>query len=230
MIAAATQATQATHSMSLDNLPFGWFDVVLVALIAFGLFRGRKNGMTKEILPMLQSVATLLVCGLGYEMVGNAIINISGWGKLATYLLGYFALMFVVYLIFILVKKTFMPRLTGSNFFGGAEYYLGMISGLVRFMCILLIALALLNAPFYSAADIAKIEAYNQRWYGGGLQGYSGDYFPTLQSVQQDVFKKSPSGQFIKKYLDVLLINSGSAGDDQQKPAPKKQPFIHIGN
>jgi uncharacterized membrane protein required for colicin V production len=221
MIAAATQAT---HSMSLDNLPFGWFDVALVAVFAFGLFRGRKNGMTKEILPMLQSVATVLVCGLGYEMVGGAIINISGWGKLAAYLLGYFALMFVVHLIFILVKKAFMPRLTGSNFFGGAEYYLGMISGLIRFMCILLVALALLNARFYTAAEIQQSKDYNARWYGGGLQGYSGDYFPTLQSVQQDVFKKSPSGQFIKKYLDVLLINSGDAGDDQPKPVPTKKP------
>ena len=41
-------ATQATRSVSLDHLPFGWFDVALVALLVFGLFRGRRNGMTKE--------------------------------------------------------------------------------------------------------------------------------------------------------------------------------------
>ena len=38
----------ATQSFALDQLPFGWFDVVLVAVLGFGLFRGRKNGMTKE--------------------------------------------------------------------------------------------------------------------------------------------------------------------------------------
>src|SRR5271154_2374561 len=112
----------ATSSMALDNLPFGWFDVALVAVLGFGLFRGRKNGMTKEILLMLQWVCTVIVCGLGYEMVGQILVNTVGLDKTPSYLLGYFSLMFVIYLLFILVKKAFMPRLTGSNFFGSAEY------------------------------------------------------------------------------------------------------------
>ena len=45
MIAAATE------SLALDKLPFGWFDFVFVALLAFGVFRGRKNGLTKELGP-----------------------------------------------------------------------------------------------------------------------------------------------------------------------------------
>ena len=232
MIAAATQATQSVSSWSLDKLPFGWFDVLLVAVICFGLFRGRKNGMTKEVLPMFQWVVTVIVCGLGYELVGQTIINISGWDKLLVYVLSYLLLAFLVYLVFVLVKKALMPRLTGSNFFGGAEYYLGMISGLIRYTCILLFFLALLNAPYYSAAEIAKSKAYAARWYGGGLKGYSGNYFPTLQSVQEGVFKDSLTGPFIKNDIGVLLINSVPPDTDKQKPAvvPQKKPIIHIGN
>jgi hypothetical protein len=226
MIAAATQVTRP---MSLDHLPFGWFDVALVAVLAFGLFRGRKNGMTKEVLPVSQWLVTVFACGLAYEVVGQLLINLSGWGKLPCYLLGYFIVMFVVYLLFQLLKKFFPERLKGSNFFGGSEYYLGMVSGMVRYACMLLVALALLNAPYYSAADIIKSKAYSARWFGGGLQGYSGDFFPTLQSVQEDVFKNSLTGPFIKNYLGVLLINSVPAGADQ-KAAPLKQPIIHIGN
>jgi hypothetical protein len=137
--------------------------------------------------------------------------------------------MFVIFLIFILVKKGLMPRLTGSNFFGRAEYYLGMLSGLVRYACILLVALALLNAPYYSAADIKKTQDYNQRWFGGGLQGYSGNYFPTLQSVQEGVFKNSLIGPFIKDYLGALLINSVPPSG-APKPALQKKPLIQIGN
>ena len=37
-----------TESWALDKLPFGWFDVVFLALLAFGVYRGRKNGLTKE--------------------------------------------------------------------------------------------------------------------------------------------------------------------------------------
>jgi hypothetical protein len=233
MIAVATQAAHSGFinqvSAFLDKLPFGWFDVVLVVVFAFGLFRGRKNGMTKEVLPMLQAVATVLVCGLGCELVGTMIINFTGWGKLPAYLAGYFILLFVVFLVFILVKKILMPRLTGSNFFGRAEYYLGMLSGLVRYACILLVALALLNAPYYTAADIKKTSDYNARWFGGGMQGYSGDYFPTLQSVQEAVFKKSLIGPFIKKYLGAVLINSVAADSAEPKPAPIKQPVIDFG-
>jgi uncharacterized membrane protein required for colicin V production len=219
-----------TRSMSLDNLPFGWFDVALVAVLGFGLFRGRKNGMTKEILPMLQWICTVVVCGLGYEMAGQIFINTAGLDKMVSYLLGYFSLMFVVYLLFVLVKKILMPRLTGSNFFGSAEYYLGMVSGLIRYACIMLFALALLNAPFYTASEIQAHKAYVARWYGGGEKGYSGNYFPTVQSVQEGVFKNSLAGPFIKDYLGVLLINSVPSDADKQKPSAQPKPMIHIGN
>jgi len=226
MIAAAAQTTHFYSSWSLDKVPFGWFDVVLVAVLVFGFYRGRKNGMTKEILPMFQWLATVLVCGLGYEMVGQLLINLSGWSKLACYLVGYFSLMFLVYLVFLFLKKIFMPRLTGSNFFGSSEYYLGMAAGVLRYACLLFVALALLNAPYYSAADIMQSKAYNARWFGGGLEGYSGDFFPTIQSVQESVFKKSFTGKFIKDYADVMLINSVTGVGDK----PQKQPVIHIGN
>jgi hypothetical protein len=225
MIAAAIHAFS---SFSLDKLPFGWFDVAFVLILAFGLFRGRKNGMTKEIIPMFQWIVTVITCGLGYEIVGQLLDNLSGWGKLPCYLLGYFIVMFVVYLCFLLVKKLFMERLTGSNFFGTGEYYLGMISGMIRYACLMLVALALLNAPYYTAGDVIKSKAYAARWFGGGL--YSGNFFPTLQSVQEEVFKNSLIGPLIKNYLGVLLINSVSAGADEQKPAPNKTPIIHIGN
>jgi len=225
MIAAATQAK---NSLSLDNLPVGWFDLALVVILVFGLFRGRKNGMTKEVIPLFQWISIVVVAGLVYEIVGDEIINLSGWEKLPAYLTAYLALTLVVWIIFTMIKKPLMPRLTGSNFFGHSEYYLGMISGLIRYACILLFALALLNAPFYSLADIRAHQAYVARWYGGGEKGYSGDYFPTIQGIQQSVFENSFTGSFIKKYLDPILINTGSPAD-QGKPAPQKQPIIHIG-
>jgi uncharacterized membrane protein required for colicin V production len=220
----------AAQSFALDHLPFGWFDLALVIVLGFGLFRGRKNGMTKEILPMLHWVATVLVCGLAYEMLGQLIINLSGWSVLTSYLLGYFSLMFLVYLLFYGLKKILMPRLTGSNLFGSGEYYLGMASGLVRYASMTFVALALLNAPFYTTADIANTKAFNARWFGGGEQGFSGDFFPSLQSVQEAVFQKAFTGKYIKQYAGVMLVNTASADAGKPSAAPQKQPIIHIGN
>jgi hypothetical protein len=88
--------------------------------------------------------------------------------------------------------------------------------------------MALLNAPYYSAADIQAKKDYNARWFGGGLQGYSGNYIPDLQSVQESVFKTSLIGPHLKDYLDILLIETGAAAGDKKPPA--KKPVIHIGN
>ncbi len=217
----------ANQSFDLDKLPVGWFDFVLLAVLVFGLFRGRKNGMTKEVLPMLQSVATVFAGGLGYELAGQWLISLTKLDKTPAYILGYLILAMVVFIVFLILKKILMPRLTGSNFFGSAEYYVGMFSGLVRFASLLLIALALLHAPHYTAADIASSKAYNARWFGGGQQGFSGDFFPTVQGVQEGVFEKSFTGRYINDYLGAILINTVPAGGE--KP-PVKTPVIHLGN
>jgi uncharacterized membrane protein required for colicin V production len=223
MIAAATTSS----SISLDHLPVGWFDGVLVVVLILGFFRGRKNGMTKELLPMLQWVAIVLLGGLAYAMAGQPFMNLANLGITAAYILGYLSLAVLVFIVFAYIKKLLTPRLDGSNFFGSAEYYLGISSGVIRFVCMLLFALALLHAPFYTPAEIAARNAYNARWFGGGQQGFSGNYFPTVQTVQESVFNSSFTGPLIAKYLGVILINTEAAGP--AKPSAKT-PIIHMGN
>jgi uncharacterized membrane protein required for colicin V production len=222
MIAAATK------SMALSDVPFNWFDLALVALLIFGLFRGRKNGMSKEILPLFLWLALVLAGGFGYKLVAQLLVNDAGLkNTTSTNLLAYFLIAFVVFLIYSSLKKIFKEKLGGNSFFGSSEYYLGMVSGLIRYACILIFFLALLNAPYYSAAEIQAKKDYNARWFGGGLQGYSGNYIPDLQSVQESVFKKSLLGSHLKDYLGVLLIESESASE---KKPQVKTPIIHIGN
>ena len=195
MIASVTQ------NYALDKLPFGWFDVAAVLILGFGVWRGRKNGMTKETLPLFQSVTTIVVAGLGCEMAGQLMAGSMGLTKSTSLVLGYLTLAFVVFIVFTFVKRLFVEKLSGTNFFGGAEYYLAMVSGMVRYAMILIFALALLNAPVYSSAEISARSAYVQRWYGA-------DYFPGLQELQQGVFKNSFLGRGVKDYLGMLLINT----------------------
>jgi uncharacterized membrane protein required for colicin V production len=212
----------ATQSLELDKLPVGWFDFMLVAVLGFGLFRGRKNGMTKEVLPMLQWVAIVLLCGFGYETVGLFFTNTFGLDVTPAFILGYLSLALLVFFVFVMLKKVLMPRLTGSNLFGGSEYYLGMISGMIRFVCVLFFGLALLNAPFYTAAEIKARQAYVDRWYGA-------NYFPGIQDTQSSVFQASFAGRFIKENLEVILINTGTI-KAKATSAPANKPMIKIGN
>ena len=179
--------------------------------------------MSKEVMPLFQWLSLVLVCGMGYPLFAPTYANTIGTGKLASAMLGYCTLALAVWLIFYILKGIFVPRLTGSNFFGGGEYYLGMFSGMIRFACMLLAALALLNAPYYTAEEIQAHNAYVQRWFGGGL--YSGNYFPDVDTVQEQVFKKSFTGPYLKNYLGALLIDTAPPNVKQQQ----KKPVIHIG-
>ena len=215
--------------MASNGLPFNWFDVAVIVILTFGIFRGRKNGMSREILPTFQWVALVLVCGLGYSLVAQLFRNATSLDQLTSDVLAYLLLACVVWLLTGIPKHKFADRLAVSNFFGSSEFYLGMLVGMIRFACILLAALALLNAPFYTTADIEAHAAYVQRWYGGGVQGYSGDFIPSLQSVQEQVLQKSFIGPCVKKYLGPLLINT-TQPDAKKTSVPKTQPVIHIGN
>ncbi len=211
MIAAAVQKT----SWSWDKLAFNWFDVALVAVLAFGFWRGRKRGMSREFLPVSMWLIIIIAGGFGYEWVGDQLIKQgvirSVFGKsflerTAGYLSAYLLIAFLIYLIFSIIKNLLKAKVEGSNTFGSNEYYFGMVAGVIRYASMTIFVLAMLNAPVYSAAEIAAKKAYNKQWFGGGI--YDGNYLPDMATVQSDVFQKSLLGPSIKDGLSSMFINA----------------------
>ena len=188
----------------MDNVPLNWFDFTLVAIFIFGLIRGRKNGMTKELLPLLKWLAVAVVCGLTYKPLGDLLMPYAGLDALESYLIAYIVVLAVVFFVFSIIKNGVNAKLTGSNIFGDSEYYVGVPAGLARYACMLVVAMSLFNARFFTNAEIQAHDAYVMKNFGGGL--YSGNYFPDLHTVQQEVFEKSLSGPYVRQYLSALLI------------------------
>ena len=214
MVAAAIQKTIPTTPW-WQHFAFNWFDVAVVLVLAFGFWRGRRRGMTKELLPSLQWLAILLGAGLGHIFVADWLTHQGVirycFGthfkeRTAALLSAYLLIALVVFIIFVALRRKFNPKLEGSSIFGGNEYYWGIPAGMMRYTCLMLVALALLNAPLYTAADIAATKAYNNRWYGGGMKDFKGDFIPSIDELQVTVFKQSLLGPLIKDYLAVLLI------------------------
>ncbi|MGB7767718.1 MAG: CvpA family protein [Verrucomicrobiia bacterium] len=201
----------AMQSLVSNGLAANWFDAVVVLMLGFGIFRGRKNGMSKEILPLFQWLAVIFVCGLFYSMVAQLLAKTAGLDQMTSCLLGYGILALAVFLIFSLLKRIVGLRLFGSSIFGGAEYYLGMPSGMVRFACMLIFALAFLNARHFTPAQIEASNSYQEHWYGA-------HFFPDLYTVQDEVFKQSFTGPYIKDYLGVLLITPVTASGSGNQP------------
>ena len=186
--------------MSLDRLPINVFDLVVIVVLAAGIFSGRKHGMSQELVNLLQWLTILFGCAAIYEWGGEKCQGFTVlFGRLSGYLTAYVAGALLIVLLFILIKRAFGGKLLGSDFFGRTEYYLGMGSGFVRSGCMLLVALALLNARYFSPTEVRAMEKYTDDVYGS-------DYFPTLHSMQQVVFEKSITGAWIKQNLGFLLI------------------------
>jgi len=207
-------------NLALDNLPVNWFDGVVAGMLIIGLFLGRKHGMTKELLPLLKWVSLVVVCGICYPMAAQLLVNTVQLSQLPSCIFGYLLLALIVVLVFMFLRWLLASRLGDKGLFGGGEYYLGMLSGMIRFACMLLAVLALLNAPVYTEQDIKKHEAYVKQWFGGGL--YSGNYFPSMYTIQGQIFAKSYTGPYIKDYLGPLLIETTLP----PAAAPEKKPAV----
>src|SRR5579863_7062896 len=187
--------------LNLQHSPVNWFDLLVVIVIMLGVRKGRMNGMSVELVPMLQWMCIVAAGALLYRPMGDWLAEVSPMGHLFCYIGMYIVIAILVKGVFSLIKKGAGGKLTGSDLFGRAEFYLAMGAGAIRFLCILLAGMALLNAPYYSQKEIASNLAYQQDMYGS-------DFFPGLSNVQIQVFKESFIGSFIKKQAPFLLIES----------------------
>lgn len=203
--------------MNLNNLPFNWFDVVFLVMLLIGLQRGRKRGMSLEFITMLNWISIIVAAGLLYQPLGDWFMTVVPLGKLSAYILSYLAVAGAVAGIFQLIKGSLGGRLAGKDTFGKAEYYLGMPAGVVRFLCILMAGLALLNARLYRLDEVKRMQKYQ-------LDNYGSEFFPTLQSCQASVFNKSLLGPHIKKHLSFLLIEPNQPEPKQVRRAERKLP------
>jgi uncharacterized membrane protein required for colicin V production len=214
MIAAAAN----TASSIANNLSVSWFDLVFVVVLGFGLFRGRRNGLSRELIPLLQWIALVIAAGMGYPTVAQFETTQFHWGKTIADVSGYLALALVTLIFFAIVKRTFTERLVKNDTFKGMEYYLGMPAGMIRFACMLLAVLALMNAPLYTPEEISAQKARDKATYGGGMM--SGSFFPSFDDIQQQIFADSFTGRYIKNNLKLLLIDPLRLTVVHKKPPP----------
>ena len=110
MIAAAAAPT-ATH-----GIPFNWFDIAAVVVLGFGLFRGKRNGMSKELLPLVQWLVLLPVCGLVYPKLAAVLAGFVP-DKFWTCILSYLALAMVVFIVFKMLKQQIAEKVVAGDFF-----------------------------------------------------------------------------------------------------------------
>lgn len=185
----------------------GWVDLLVVVLLIVGVLRGRKRGMSEELLDIVKWSLIVLVAGLLYEPTGRWFSQLTVFSLLASYIFAYTFIALVIIGIFALIRNRVGDKLIGSDVFGSAEYYLGMVAGCYRYLCVIIVAMAFLNARYYSPADIDASKKYQDWNFGTTI-------FPTAADIQREVFDRSLSGHLTQDYLNVILIRP-TAPDDK---------------
>jgi hypothetical protein len=186
------------------DLPFNLFDILLAVVLAAGIAHGRKQGLSRELLRLIKWAVLVFACALTYQPAGTIIANAGSFSLLTCYLFAYLGTALLLFLLFKIIERRWAPKLVGSDIFGRSEYFLGMGSGMLRFACVLLMSLSLLNAREFTPAELKAIDQYEEEAYGTHI-------FPGLHSLQTEVFERSLTGSWIKQDLGFLLITPTTA-------------------
>jgi uncharacterized membrane protein required for colicin V production len=194
----------------MKDFSLSWVDFAVVLLLFVGLWRGRKRGMSEELLDIIKWALIVLVAGLAYQPCAQVLMSFTSvFSPLSMYIATYMALALIIAITVGIIRKKAGAKLIGSDAFGSSEYYLGMLGGMFRYACIILVVFSLLNAPLYSAAEVKAKTKYQEDNFGA-------TFFLTVPDLQQEVFKRSMCGRFVNDYLQVVLMRPtpGGGGDD----------------
>ena len=155
-------------------LSFGWFDGVAIILLVVGFFRGRKHGMSQEILFLLQWLVIVVVAGQYYEPLSQMLYEQGLFGPLACNLMVYLSLVIVIKIVFTNLKRAVGEKIFGSDVFGKYEFYLGMVAGVARYALITVFIISLVNARAFTQQELAEKEKAQVKELGSS-------YFPSLR-------------------------------------------------
>lgn len=183
----------------LKELNLSIFDGFFIAFLVVGILRGRKRGISEELLDVIQWIGVIIGAALAYPGIGGLLIGYAKFppllGNVSAYIIAAAAIVF----LFKNLKRGVGEKLMQGDAFGRMEFYLGMVAGLVRFFCIALFALAILHAKYSTPEERQRIAKLQQDNFGSIS-------FPTLDELQYSVFYKSASGNLIRTNLSGLLI------------------------
>jgi membrane protein required for colicin V production len=132
----------------------GLIDIILGALLAYGVFKGFKNGLIVELASLVSLYIGIYVAVKFSSVVGNALgdtISSSKTGKVIAFVLTFLA---VVVGIHYLAKA--LSKIASIVFLGWLNKLGGVVFGLLKTVLIIGIVLSLFQKVNYKNALISK--------------------------------------------------------------------------
>ena len=187
--------------MKMTHFSISWVDFAILLVLAIGIIRGRKRGISEELLDIIKWVAILTAVAFIHRPAGEMLASSSVFSLLSCYIFVYTLIVVFFKLFFGFIRKQVGDKLVSSDFFGSAEYYLGMVAGAFRYLCVTIVVLAFINARYYSPEEIQADVDFQKNNFGDIS-------FPTLKTLQNEVFNHSFLGMATRDFVPFLLIPS----------------------
>ena len=200
---------------ALHRIPGDWFDLVVLAVLVFGIVRGGVRGMSEEMLTVFQWLTVVVISSLYYREVGQWFANFAGVTLVYAYMFVYTSILILICVAFVGIKRFAGEKLVSSDRFGKWERILGMGAGMLRYACIVLVFLAIINAPVYPWQEVeSDIVAHKL----------------TLGTLHFQITKQSYAGQLAQEHLSTVLVDFAPSTPPPPpvRKAPKPKPGIHV--
>lgn len=185
--------------MSLEELNLAWFDAVVLLVLWMGTIRGRAQGMSNQLLELLQWLCTVFVGALIYQPIGHWLQPHLQVSSVATNVIAFLLIAGLLKLLVGRLQNSVSEKLLTGDYFGRLEYPLGMLAGVLIHAAMLLAALSLTRARLIPPEE-AELARKKQ------LAELGSNFFPDLGMIQHEIFEKSMSGRFIHQHLGQHLI------------------------
>src|ERR1700704_2049421 len=88
-----------------SDLTYNWFDLVVFVFLVIGLFRGRKRGMSEELLAIVQWLSIIVASACFYRPFGLFLVSVTGMSRLVCYIAAYLLIALGIKLFFSFIKR-----------------------------------------------------------------------------------------------------------------------------
>jgi uncharacterized membrane protein required for colicin V production len=192
-----------------------WFDPIAFAVLVVGLLHGRKRGMSGELIDLAGALTMVAVPALYYDVIAPPLAKFMNmqlfWANIACY----FAIVFAIGIVVGVIKEKLGSKLVGADVFGRMEFYFGMIAGMIRYACYLILFISFVHARQVSTATVEADIKKQEETIGMFVTSYG--------KIQVDVLYKSVVGGAVRQHLgghDGQLIRptalNQKSGDEKQ--------------
>lgn len=210
----------------MEYLQISWVDLVIVSVLIVGMVRGRKRGISEELLDMLKWVFIVLVGAFAYGPLGDLMADLTPFSHYSCYVAVYGLVLVSGLVLFSSIKTAVGEKIVASDAFGDGEYYLGVFAGAFRYSLIILVILNFINARHYEPHEAnARVQSQMKNF---------GMVFFTMPQFQEEIFKHSFLGRQVDDYLSFFMIapsspeNKALGGSNNRRVNARERSFNEI--